>query len=90
MQMYVNYFNRYVKLDDEKSTVGILLCHSKDDRLVELTLPKDTNINASVYQLYLPDKAALKKQLEEAQAEWEAIHEDSSAVEKQGGTTNEY
>lgn len=84
MQMYVNYFDRYVKLDDEKPTVGILLCHSKDDRLVELTLPKGTNINASAYQLYLPDKAALKKQLEEAQAEWEAIHEDSSAVQKKG------
>lgn len=88
MQMYVNYFDRYVKLEDEKPTVGILLCHSKDDRLVELTLPKDANIHASAYQLYLPDKAALKKQLEEAQAEWEATHEDSSVVQK-GGTTNE-
>ena len=72
MQMYVNYFDRYVKLDEEKPTVGILLCHSKDDRLVELTLPKDANIHASAYQLYLPDKEILKKQLEEAQAEWEA------------------
>ena len=61
MQMYVNYFDRYVKLEDEKPTVGILLCHSKDDRLVELTLPKDANIHASAYQLYLPDKEALKK-----------------------------
>jgi len=85
MQMYVNYFDRYVKLEDEKPTVGILLCHSKNDRLVELTLPKDANIHASAYQLYLPDKAVLKKQLEEAQAEWEATHEDSSAVEKKGG-----
>jgi hypothetical protein len=72
MQMYVNYFDRYVKLDDEKPTVGILLCHSKDDRLVELTLPKDANIHASAYQLYLPDIESLKKQLVEAQAEWEA------------------
>ena len=72
MQMYVNYFDRYVKLEDEKPTVGILLCHSKDDRLVELTLPKDANIHASAYQLYLPDKDALKKQLEDAMAEWEA------------------
>lgn len=71
MQMYVNYFDRYVKLEDEKPTVGILLCHSKDDRLVELTLPKDANIHASEYLLYLPDKIALKKQLEEAQAEWD-------------------
>jgi predicted nuclease of restriction endonuclease-like (RecB) superfamily len=88
MQMYVNYFDRYVKLDDENPTVGILLCHSKDDRLVKLTLPKDANIHASAYQLYLPDKETLKKQLEEAQAEWEAIHEDSSAVQDEGGATN--
>ncbi len=88
MQMYVNYFDRYMKLEDEKPTVGILLCHSKDDRLVELTLPKDANIHTSAYQLYLPDKEALKKQLEEAQSEWDATHDDSSDVQK-GGTTNE-
>jgi len=88
MQMYVNYFDRYVKLDDENPTVGILLCHSKNDRLVKLTLPKDANIHASAYQLYLPDKEALKKQLEEAQAEWEAAHEDSSEVQEKGGATN--
>ncbi len=75
MQMYVNYFDRYVKVEDEKPTVGILLCHSKDDRLVELTLPEETNIHASAYQLYLPDKEALKRQLEEAQAEWGARNE---------------
>jgi predicted nuclease of restriction endonuclease-like (RecB) superfamily len=74
MQMYVNYFDRHVKLDDEKPTVGILLCHSKSDELVELTLPKDANIYASQYQLYLPDKEDLKKQLEDAQQEWEQMH----------------
>jgi predicted nuclease of restriction endonuclease-like (RecB) superfamily len=72
MQMYVNYFDRHVKLDDEKPTVGILICHAKDDRLVELTLPEDSNIYASEYQLYLPSKEELKKQLEEAQRAWEA------------------
>jgi len=72
MQMYVNYFDRHVKLGDENPTVGIMLCHSKNDRLVELTLPDNSNIHASAYQLYLPDKEALKKQLEEAQEEWEA------------------
>ncbi|WP_341325864.1 PDDEXK nuclease domain-containing protein [Methylotuvimicrobium sp. KM2] len=78
MQMYVNYFDRYVKLDEEKPTVGILLCHTKHDDLVELTLPKDANIYASEYQLYLPDKEALKKQLEEAQHEWEIRHPELS------------
>lgn len=71
MQMYVNYFDRYVKLDDEKPTVGILLCHSKSNDLVELTLPENTNIHASEYQLYLPSKEELKKQLKEAQKDWD-------------------
>jgi predicted nuclease of restriction endonuclease-like (RecB) superfamily len=66
MQMYVNYFDRYVKTEDELPTIGILLCHRKRDALVELTLPKDSNIFASKYQLYLPSKEELKRQLEEA------------------------
>ena len=74
MQMYVNYFDRYVKLDHEAPTVGILLCHRKHDDLVELTLPQDSNIHASEYQLYLPSKEELKKQLEEAQLHWEEAH----------------
>jgi len=72
MQMYVNYFDRHVKTEDEKPTVGILLCLTKSDELVELTLPKDSNIYASEYQLYLPSKEELKKQLEEVHKSWEA------------------
>ena len=60
MQMYVNYFDRYVKQDFEKPTIGILLCKEKNDALVELTLPKDANVYAAAYQLYLPDKALLQ------------------------------
>ena len=88
IQMYVNYFDRFVKTEDEKPTIGILLCLTKSDELVELTLPENANIYASEYQLYLPDKKALKKQLEEAHAEWEATHEDSSAVQGKRETTN--
>ena len=58
--------HRYVKTDDELPTIGILLCHRKHDALVELTLPRDSNIFASKYQLYLPSKEELKRQLEEA------------------------
>ena len=75
MQMYVNYFDRYVKLDEEQPTVGIILCKKKKDSLVEITLPQDANIHAAKYQTYLPDKEALKRQLEEAQREWEARRE---------------
>ena len=66
MQMYVNYYDRFVKLKDENPTVGILLCADKNDSVVEITLPKDNNqIFASKYQTVLPSKDALKKLLRE-------------------------
>jgi predicted nuclease of restriction endonuclease-like (RecB) superfamily len=65
MQMYVNYFDRHVRLDFEKPTIGILLCKSKKDALVELTLPKDANIYASAYELCLPDKDLLQAKVKE-------------------------
>jgi predicted nuclease of restriction endonuclease-like (RecB) superfamily len=66
MQMYVNYFDRHIKLPDENPTIGIVLCKRKKDALVELTLPKEANIFASQYQLYLPSKEELQRQLQEA------------------------
>lgn len=69
--MYVNYFDRYVKQDFEKPTIGILLCKEKNDALVELTLPKDANIYAAQYALYLPDKKLLQDKLNEWTAEFE-------------------
>ena len=65
MQMYVNYYDRFVKEDFEKPTIGILLCERKNDALVELTLPKDANIHAQQYALCLPDKALLQQKLRE-------------------------
>lgn len=63
MLMYVNYYDRFVKQEFEKPTVGILLCGKKNDALVELTLPKDANIYATQYELYLPDKNELQAKL---------------------------
>ena len=74
MQMYVNYYDRYVKQNFEKPTIGILLCESKKDSLVELTLPKDANIYATAYQLYLPDKALLQAKVKEWIKEYKEIH----------------
>ncbi len=68
MQMYVNYFDRYIKTETESPTIGIVLCHQKHDALVELTLPKGSNIYASEYQLYLPSKEELRQRL----LEWSA------------------
>ena len=71
MQMYVNYYDRFVKLDGEKPTIGILLCKKKSDALVELTLPKNANIYASEYSLYLPEKQLLQQKLSEWLSEFE-------------------
>jgi len=76
MQMYVNYFDRYVKADKEKPTVGILLCKEKNDNVVQLTLPEDANIYASEYSLYLPDKALLQRKL----AEWTLEFEEENGL----------
>jgi len=74
MQMYVNYYDREVKLPDENPTIGLLLCKSKKDTIVELTLPKDANIHAREYQLYLPSKELLKRKLIEwSQEKTEAL-----------------
>jgi predicted nuclease of restriction endonuclease-like (RecB) superfamily len=65
MQMYVNYYDREVKLPEENPTIGLLLCKSAKKTVVELTLPKDANIHAKEYQLYLPSKELLKQKLDE-------------------------
>lgn len=65
MQMYVNYYDRYVKRDDENPTIGILICKEGDQELVELTLPENSNIYAQEYKLYLPDKKLLQQKLRE-------------------------
>lgn len=82
MLMYVNFFDRYVRQDFEKPTVGILLCSRKNDNIVKLTLPEDSNIYASAYSLYLPDKALLQRKL----AEWvEEFEEEQHLLHVHGG-----
>jgi predicted nuclease of restriction endonuclease-like (RecB) superfamily len=63
MQMYVNYFDQFVKTEAEERTIGIILCKRKNDAIVKLTLPPDANIHAKEYQLYLPSKEVLRDKL---------------------------
>ena len=66
MQMYVNYFDRNIKLEDENKTIGILLCKEKNDAVVELTLPIDNDsIFASKYEMVLPTKEELIEVIKE-------------------------
>ena len=70
MQMYVNYYDRKVKLPEENPTIGIVLCKDKNNAVVEMTLPEDnTQIFASKYETILPSKAELQKLLNEQNEE---------------------
>jgi len=65
MQMYVNYYDRFEKAEDENLTIGIVLCKDKKDTLVEITLPQNNNqIFASRYFTILPSKEELKNLIE--------------------------
>ena len=78
MQMYVNYFDRFMKTEAENSTVGIVLCKKKHTALVEITLPRGANIHAREYQLYLPSKEELQQKLLEWIEEQDAAHKWSN------------
>lgn len=84
MQMYVNYFDRYVKTKTESSTIGIILCREKHGALVKITLPKGANIHAKEYKLYLPSKEELKQKLLEWSGEEEAREAMKPLFKKKG------
>ena len=66
MQMYLNYYDRKVKLPDENPTIGIVLCRDKKDAMVEMMLPEKNNrIFAGKYKTVLPSKDELKRLLED-------------------------
>ena len=65
LQMYVNYYDRMERTADENPTIGILLCTSKNDTAVKMSLPEDNStILASEYKLYLPSTEQLIKEVE--------------------------
>ena len=70
MQMYVNYYDRKVKMEEENPTIGIIICKDKKDAVIEMTLPEKNNqIFASKYQTVLPSKEELQQLLEDRNLE---------------------
>jgi predicted nuclease of restriction endonuclease-like (RecB) superfamily len=64
MQMYVNYYDRKIKLPEENGTIGIILCKEENKTVVEFTLPENNNqIFAKAYKQILPSKKDLQNQL---------------------------
>jgi predicted nuclease of restriction endonuclease-like (RecB) superfamily len=65
MQMYVNYYDREMRLADENKTVGLILCQDKSEAVVQYTLPENNEqIFASKYQTVLPSKERLIELIE--------------------------
>jgi predicted nuclease of restriction endonuclease-like (RecB) superfamily len=65
MQMYVNYYDREIRLSDENRTIGLILCQDKSEAIVQYTLPENNEqIFASKYQTILPSKERLKQLIE--------------------------
>ncbi len=55
MQMYVNYYGREIKSNEENKTIGILLSTDKNETVVKYTLPKDNKtIFSSEFRLTIP------------------------------------
>jgi predicted nuclease of restriction endonuclease-like (RecB) superfamily len=64
MQMYVNFFDRFHRVEHEAPTIGIVLCSDKNDAMVKITLPEDNQqILAARYQMYLPTEEELRAEL---------------------------
>jgi predicted nuclease of restriction endonuclease-like (RecB) superfamily len=65
MQMYVNYYDREMRLEDENKTIGIVLCQNKSEAVVKYTLPENNEqIFASKYKTILPSVEVLKELIE--------------------------
>lgn len=72
MQIYVNYYDREIKQEDENKTIGILLSTNKNETIVKYTLPEDNKtIFSSEYKLHMPTEQELITAVEEEKKNFE-------------------
>ena len=77
MQMYVNYYDREIKQNDENKTIGILLSTNKNETVVKYTLPEDNKtIFSSEYRLHMPTEQELISAVEEEKKNFELNEEN--------------
>lgn len=77
LQMYVNYYDRNVKLPEERKTIGILLCSNKNDSVVKMTLPEtNDSVLAAEYKLRLPSEASLLSEIAKVKTELDERADD--------------
>ena len=66
MDFYLEALDRQKKKENENPSVGMILCASKDDEVVEYAMSRTLSpMMVAEYQLQLPDKNILQKKLQE-------------------------
>lgn len=66
LDFYLEALDRQVKKENENPSVGLLLCASKNDEVVEYAMSRTMSpMLVFQYQLQLPDKAILEKKLQQ-------------------------
>lgn len=66
MDFYLEALDRQKRKENENPSVGMILCASKDDEVVEYAMSRTMSpMLVSEYQLQLPDKNILQKKLQE-------------------------
>lgn len=66
MDFYLEGLDRQIRKPDENPSVGLLLCASKNDEVVEYAMSRTLSpMMVAQYQLQLPDKDVLRKKLQE-------------------------
>lgn len=77
MQLYVNYFDQEIKIENDNPTVGLILCTEKNEAMVKYTLgDKSNQIFAKKYQFHLPTEAELEKELKREVKAIQNMNED--------------
>jgi len=90
LSFYVEALDRDVKKPHERPSIGVLLCATKDDEVVEYALARTTSPTVvAEYQALLPPKAVLRAKLHELYAQLapqsETASDPAKAFKKRGG-----
>ena len=66
MDFYLEALDRQVKKEHENPSVGLILCATKNDEVVEYAMRRSMSpMLVSEYKLQLPDKKVLREKLQE-------------------------
>jgi predicted nuclease of restriction endonuclease-like (RecB) superfamily len=80
LEFYLEALDRDVRKSHERPSIGVLLCASKDDEVVEYALSRSLSpALIAEYQTQLPDKKLLQAKLHE-------FYEQAAAIEEKAGT----